>query len=88
MGITIRLDEARSKRHDPLALFASELRRVAMPIAVDERRKVAAEFRERAEGLEADAADALHFDAEEMLHGLARSYRQLSRYLDDTSPAA
>ena len=88
MGTVTRLDEARWKRRDPRELMAAELRRVAPPITVEERRKVAAEYKARADALEAAAEDVVLFDTESMLHGLARRYRQLSQYLDDNTPAA
>jgi hypothetical protein len=88
MGTVTLLDEARWKRRDPRELMATELRRVAPPISLEERRKVALEYRARAEALEAAAEDVVLFDTESMLLGLARRYRQLSRFLDDSTPAA
>jgi hypothetical protein len=66
--------------------MATELRRVAPPLKADERRNLAAEYRARAGALEAAAEDVVLFDTETMLLGLARSYRQLSEFLDDTTP--
>jgi hypothetical protein len=68
--------------------MATELRRVAPPITAEDRRKTAAEYRARADALEAAADDVVLFDTESMLLGLARRYRQLSQFLDDSTPAA
>jgi hypothetical protein len=68
--------------------MATELRRVAPPNTLDERRTLAAEYRARADALEAAAEDVVLFDTESMLHGLARRYRQLSQFLDESTPAA
>lgn len=88
MGTVTQLDNARWKRRDPRELMATELRRVAPPIAIDQRRTLAAEYRARADALEAAAEDVVLFDTESMLYGLARRYRQLSQFLDDSTPAA
>jgi hypothetical protein len=88
MGTVTRLDDARWRRRDPRELMATELRRIAPPISADERRNLAAEYRSRADALEAAAEDVVLFDTESMLYGLARQYRQLSRFLDDSMPAA
>ena len=63
MGTVTRLDEVRRKRRDPRELMASELRRVAPPISVEERHTMAAEYRSRADALEAAADDVVLFDA-------------------------
>jgi hypothetical protein len=87
MGTVTQLDEARWKRRDPRELMATELRRVPPPATPDERKQLAAEYRARADALEAAAEDVVLFDTESMLHGLARSYRQLSQFLDGSIPA-
>jgi hypothetical protein len=68
--------------------MGTELRRVAPPISVTERRKLAGEYRARADALEAAAEDVILFDTETMLLGLARRYRQLSEFLEGATPAA
>ena len=88
MGTVTQLDEARWKRRDPRQLMATELRRVAPPVAAEERQKMATEYRSRADALEAAAYDVVLFDTESMLLGLARRYRQLSEFLDESTPAA
>jgi hypothetical protein len=88
MGTVTRLDEARWKRRDPRELMATELRRVAPPITAEERHKMAVEYRSRADALEAAADDVVLFDTESMLLGLARRYRQLSQFLEDSTPDA
>jgi hypothetical protein len=88
MGTVTRLDEARWERRDPRKLTVGELRRVAPPVTTEERRKVAADYRIRADALEAAAEDVILFDTESILLGLARRYRQLSQFLDDSPPAA
>jgi hypothetical protein len=68
--------------------MATELRRGAPPITADERGNLAAEYRARAAALEAAAVDGVLFDTESTLYGLARRYRQLSKFFDDSTPAA
>jgi len=85
MATVTRLDEARRKRRD--SRVAAEWRRAASPVTAAERRKLAMEYRARADALEATAEDGLLFDTESILLALARRYRQLSQFLDGETPA-
>ncbi|HEX4160168.1 MAG TPA: hypothetical protein VHY79_17015 [Rhizomicrobium sp.] len=61
---------------------------MAPPITTEERRKAAADCRARADALKAAAEDVVVFDTESMRLALARRYRQLSQFLDDSPPVA
>lgn len=76
MSTVMRLDEAR------------QMCRGGGELTTAECKKLVADYGARADALEAAAGDALLFDTESMLRGLARRYRQLSHYLAENTPAA